>query len=294
MRRFIILLVIAGVSVLAAPNAVGVSEPQVIAAVGDMACPPGTNTTATACHQNQVGALVASENPAAFLPLGDEQYNNGALSLFQQSYDKAFGQLYPISKPVPGNHEYLTANAQGYRDYFNTGTGPLWYSYDIGSWHVVALDSDCGKIGGCGMTKPQGQWLKADLVTHPVQCTLAYWHHPRFNSGEHGGATNMTWAWRLLYNANAELVLNGHEHSYQRFVPLKYDGTRDDARGLVEFVSGAGGKSHYDGGSTNPLSAFRNTTDFGALFLTLDDGSYSWRWITEAGVVKDTGTGACR
>lgn len=293
MRRFIILLVIAGASVLAAPNAVGVSEPQVIAAVGDMACPPGTNTTATACHQNQVGALVASENPDAFLPLGDEQYNDGEYAKFKQSYDKAFGSLYSISKPVPGNHEYLTANAQGYRDYFNTGTGPLWYSYNIGSWHVVALDSDCGKIGGCGANKPQGKWLTADLAAHPTACTLAYWHHPLFNSGEHGGAGNMRWAWNALYKVRADVVLNGHEHSYQRFALLKPDGTLS-ATGIREFVVGTGGKSHYAGGSTNSRSEVRDTSDFGALFLTLGDGSYTWQFKTEDGVVKDSGTEACR
>jgi 3',5'-cyclic AMP phosphodiesterase CpdA len=268
------------------------AAPVTIAATADIACPPGAAVTATTCRQQAVGDLIRAHNPDRVIIPGDIQYNSGAYTAFQQSYDKAFGSLNPITLPAPGNHEYGTAGAAGYAQYFGD-SAPYWYSTDIGSWHVITLDSNCGKIGGCGATTPQATWLKADLAAHPAACTLAQWHHPRWNSGEHSGATNMGWAWKILYAANADVILNGHEHSYQRFAPLTPAGVIDRARGIREFVVGTGGKSHYAGGSTSPLSEYRNTTDFGATFFTLDDGGYTWAFTSEQGQVLDEGTGTC-
>jgi len=278
-------------SVISPLSATG-SDP-VIAAVGDIACPVGAAVTSTACHQQAVGNLIRSKSVTNLLVLGDIQYNLGQLVL-GSPYDKAFGTLNLITKPVPGNHEYGTTNAQPYSDYFND-PAPYWYSYDVGMWHMIAIDSNCSKpaVGTCSATSNEGKFLLADLAADSSACTIAYWHHPRYNSGEHGGATNMTWIWKTLYNNNVDIVLNGHEHSYQRFAPLNASGVRS-AGGMTEFVVGTGGKSHYAGGSTSSLSEYRNTTDFGALFLTLHATSADYQFITENNVIKDSGTINCR
>jgi hypothetical protein len=273
-----------------------------IAAVGDIACTPSSSSynngfgTSTLCRHKYVADLMQTRDVTNFLALGDLQYEDGTLSDFNTSYDKWYAPYYDITRPAPGNHEYRTTNASGYYNYFaskNYAQSPGYYSYDVGNWHLVALNSNCTKIGGCGTTKPQGQWLKADLAASNKECTIAYWHHPRFNSGEHGGVGNMTWAWNMMYAENGEIILNGHEHSYQRFQPLDSSGNVDYNRGIVEFVSGAGGKNHYSGGSTNSRSAFRNTIEYGMLFLTLNDGSADYEWVTENGVTKDSGTITC-
>ena len=281
------------------PQQASSEEDPVLATVGDIACNPLSSSykdglgTATSCRHKYVADLIRSQAPDKFLALGDIQYESGELVNFQTSYDAAFGDLMPITLPVVGNHEYRTAGASGYATYFNE-SAPFWYSTDIGTWHVIVLDSNCGKIGGCGPKTPQGLWLKEDLAANPAQCTIAAWHHPRYNSGEHGGAKNMTFPMRWLYKNNAEVVLNGHEHSYQRFQPINpYTHTVDQTKGLTEFVVGSGGKSHYAGGSTNPLSAYRNTTDYGAAFFTLHDGSYSYEFRSESGEVLDSGSKEC-
>lgn len=274
----------------------------VIAAVGDVACSPASSAyngglgTATACRHKYVADLMQGKDLAAFLALGDLQYEKGELSYFNTSYDQWFAPYYDITRPVPGNHEYLTAGAAGYYSYYASkpeAAAPGYYSFDVGDWHLVALNSNCRAIGGCGAGKPQFNWLKADLAANTDQCTLAFWHHPKYVTGEHSGVKNMNWAWNLLYNDNAEIILNGHEHSYQRFVPLSKTGATGDPRGIVEFVSGGGGKSHYGGGATSPYSAFRNTTDYGMLFLTLHPGSADYEWVTEAGAVLDSGSISC-
>lgn len=294
MRRFVILLTtVAALLLVATPITAAATADPVVAAVGDIACPPGSATTATACHQNAVGALISAHGPDVFLPLGDEQYNNGALTLFNQSYDKAFGQLLPVTRPAPGNHEYGTAGASGYAAYYGVSS-PYRYSFDVGTWHVVSLDSNCGKQGGCAATSPQTQWLKADLAAHPAQCTLAYWHHPRFNAGEHGGAKNMTATWKVLYAAHADVVLNGHEHAYTRYAPMTPTGVLDRAHGIREFVVGTGGKSHYLSTAVAPNTEYTNRSTFGALFLTLHADSYDWAYVTEDGRTLDSGTEACR
>ena len=273
-----------------------------VAAVGDIACTPTSSAfqdglgTDTACRHKYVADLLAGKDLAAFLALGDLQYEVGDLAAFNTSYDRWFAPYYDITRPTPGNHEYKTPGASGYYSYFSSkdyAASPGYYSYDVGDWHLVPLNSNCAAVGGCGSTQPQFNWLKADLAANTDQCTLAYWHHPKFNDGEHAGVTNMNWAWNLLYQDDAEIILNGHEHSYQRFVPLSDAGATGDPRGIVEFTSGAGGKSHYNVGTTSSLSAFRNTTDYGVLFLTLHPASADYQWVTEAGAVLDSGTIKC-
>ena len=159
---------------------------------------------------------------AAVLLLGDIQYEDGAYSKFLASYDPSWGRVKSITKPAPGNHEYQSGSAADYYRYFGAAAGDPakgYYSYDLGGWHLVALNSNCSFVGGCGAGSPQEQWLRADLAAHPASCTLAYWHHPRFSSGAHGSDATYTAFWQALYDANAEVVLVGHDHDYERFAP---------------------------------------------------------------------------
>ncbi len=240
---------------------------------------------------------VASLKPTAFAPLGDLQYETGLASDYAGSYDKAFGRFKNISYPAIGNHEYLTNGAPGYFGHFGARAhGPgAYYSYNLGTWHVVVLNSNCGLAGGCDATSAQYKWLQADLKANPHTCTLAYWHHPVFSSGNHGANAGAKPLWDVLSAGGAELVLNGHDHIYERFAPQTSDGKRDDARGLREFVVGTGGKNHTPINVVQPNSEVRNTDTYGVLQLTLKPGSYDWRFVPEAGkTFTDSGSANCR
>ena len=297
-----------------------------VAAVGDMACSSTSSSfkgglgTSTSCRQQAVADLLAGRNLSAFLPLGDTQYECGDLAEFRASYDLAWGPLLDISRPVVGNHEYGTScgrnDASGFFTYFGdrAGTdGRGWYSYDIGGWHLIALNSECSygttgvPVGGCSTSSPQYTWLQQDLAAHPNRCTLAYWHEPRWTSGKHGNAQSMTDIWNLLVTSGAELTLAGHNHSYERFEPLgtavkdtstspSYQNPTPDPNGMRAFVVGTGGKTHYD--FTTPMldgEVVRNGDTFGVLLLTLGDGTYSWEFVPEAGkTFTDSGSGVCR
>jgi len=237
-------------------------------------------------------------SPAAVLLLGDNQYENGALAKYLASYDPTWGRLKAITRPAPGNHEYVTANAQGYYDYFGTAAAnPAqgWYGFDLGGWHLVALNSNCTAIGGCGAASMQGQWLAADLAAHSGICTLAYWHHPRFNSGAaHGNNLDVAPFWDALYQYNADVILNGHEHVYERFAPQNPSGVADNANGIREFIVGTGGRSHYTFGTIQPNSEVRNGTTYGVLKLTLRATGYDWQFVPVAGgSFTDSGSGTC-
>jgi hypothetical protein len=281
-----------------------------VAAAGDIACDPGSASfnggsgTPSACRQRYTSDLLLDPGLDAVLPLGDLQYSNATLAKFKQSYDPSWGRVKSITRPVPGNHEYKTASAAGYFDYFNgTGVanGPAgrrgkgYYSFDLGDWHLIALNSECSQVaGGCAEGSPQNDWLEADLAAHPSDCTLAYWHNPRFSSGsEHGDDPAMAPFWKDLYAARAEVVLNGHDHSYERFRP-QTPARVANAQGIREFVVGTGGKSLTPFGTVKPHSVVRQAHTYGILELTLRPGGYTWRFVPEAGkTFTDTGTGSC-
>lgn len=200
--------------------------------------------------------------------------------------------------PVPGNHDYHTADAAGYFGYFGSRAGDPsrgYYAYNLGQWRVYALNSNCGEVAGCGLTSPQYLWLIADLAANPRECVVAYWHHPRWSSGaEHGSHTFMQPIWQALYDAGVEIVIAGHEHNYERFAPQDGAGKADPARGVREFVVGTGGRSHYGFGTVLPTSEARNSTTFGVLTLTLSDGGYAWNFVpVEGGSYTDSGSGSC-
>lgn len=273
----------------------------VIAAVGDIACDPTSPNfadgrgTGDGCHQMATSDLVLA-GYAAFLPLGDLQYENGTYEAFMASYDPSWGRVKDITRPAPGNHEYNTAGAAGYFQYFGDAAGDPtkgYSSYDIGDWHLVALNSNCDEVP-CEVGSEQEQWLRADLAAHPTACALVYWHHPRFSSGEHGDDPRLADLYRAADEGGVDVVLNGHDHHYERFASQDADGNPDlDAP--REFVVGTGGKNHY--AATEPVanSELIETGTFGVLQITLDSDLYNWAFIPEAGATfTDSGSGICR
>jgi hypothetical protein len=278
------------------------ADPTVIAA-GDIACSPtdvGFNLgagTANSCHQLSTSNLILSQQPAAVLALGDLQYTAGALADFLASYDPSWGRVKTITHPAVGNHEYQTTGAADYYTYFGAAAGSStqgWYSFDVGPWHMVAINSNCSKVGGCAAGSPQEVWLRQDLAAHPGQCTLAYWHHPRFSSGEHGSDLEMQPIWQDLVDARATLVLSGHDHGYERFAPQDAFGTLDPTRGVRQMVVGTGGASHYNTWTVQANSEVRDGTTFGVLRLTLHASSYDWQFLSDTGSgFTDSGSAAC-
>lgn len=295
------------------------SDP-VIAAAGDIACDPansnffggnGNPANLGACRQKYTSDLLVNAGLAAVLPLGDIQYYCGGYQAFLQSYDLSWGRVKSISHPVVGNHEYIktadpsgastgcdntNANAAGYFNYFGAAAGVQgqgYYSYDIGAWHLIALNSNCGDAGGCSPSSPQGQWLEADLTAHSNFCTLAYWHIPLFSSGGRA-ETNSRDLFQILYNHNADLILNGHDHIYERFAPQAPNGVFDNVRGMREFIVGSGGANHTSLATIAANSELRNVDTFGVLKLTLHATSYDWQFVPQAGqTFTDSGTGVC-
>jgi hypothetical protein len=263
-----------------------------IAAAGDIACDSSTRG-ATTCHQAATADLLANGGFTAVLGLGDHQYPDGALAAFNAYYDPTWGRVKAKTYPAPGNHEYQTGGAAGYFAYFGDRAGPAgrgYYSFDVGSWHLVSLNSEIATATGSA----QETWLRDDLAANSRRCTLAYWHKPLFSSGPHGNNANVKPLWDALYAAGADVVLVGHDHDYERFAPQTPSGAVDATRGIREFVVGTGGKEHYSISSTKPNSQVHNTDTFGVLRLTLHPDGYDWRFLPEAGkTFTDAGTGAC-
>ena len=287
----------------------GTSGPDpVIAAAGDISCGPnGRTTSGPSCQQMGTSDLLVGKGFAAVLTLGDNQYESGAPADFQNFYDPSWGRVKPLIRPAVGNHEYGTHGAAGYFGYFGSAAGDPgkgYYSYDIGAWHLIALNtntpgtnaadpSDCGVVS-CKAGSAQEQWLKQDLASHPSACTLVYWHHPRFSSGDHGNAPVTAAFWTDLYAAKVDVVLNGHDHDYERFAPMDPTGAADPGSGIREFVVGTGGVDFRGFHTPLPTSEARNTTAFGILKLTLHATSYDWEFVPQAGsTFTDRGTGQC-
>ncbi|MDP9328911.1 MAG: metallophosphoesterase [Actinomycetota bacterium] len=274
------------------------SDPM-IAAAGDIACSPddaafnGGSGSGDRCRMGTTGDLLAGAD--AVLPLGDEQYETGALNDFRASYDPAWGGSLPVTHPTVGNHEYETPGASGYYSYFGTAAGDPskgYYAYDLGAWRLISLNSEC-QVVSCAADSPQYQWLKDELSTHTNACTLAYWHHPLFSSGsEHGGDPRSRPFWKLLYQYGADVVLNGHDHDYERFAPQDPLG-QADANGIREFVVGTGGRSLNPLDTPQPNSRAGSASSFGVLRLTLHDTSFDWAFVPATGTFTDAGAASC-
>src|SRR6266550_1472578 len=262
----------------------------VLVGAGDIASCASSGDSATA-------RLVAGI-PGTVFTAGDDAYELGTLNQFQSCYGPTWGAFRSRTRPSPGKHDYGTPGASGYFTYFGWRAGPAgkgYYAYNLGAWRIYALNSNCAAIGGCGSSSPQTRWLKADLAANPRRCVLAYWHHPRFSSGMHGNDTGVRAFWDVLYAAHADVIINGHDHDYERFGRQTPDGSASTS-GIREFVVGTGGKDLRGFATVKPHSLVRNSTTFGVLKLTLHAASYDWRFVAQSGkTFSDVRTGApCR
>lgn len=264
-------------------------ESPVLVGAGDIASCSSNGDEQTAALLDQIDGTIFAA--------GDLAYQSGTDSEFKNCFDPTWGRHKARIKPAPGNHEYNTTGAAGYYRYFGAAAGDPskgYYSYDLGKWHIVVLNSNCSKIGGCGKGSPQEQWLRQDLAANPRTCTLAYWHHPRFSSGDHGSYSMMRDLWLALEEHGADVILAGHDHSYERFAPQDADGNADP-NGIRSFVVGTGGKSHYGFKTVLPNSEVRIQDTWGVLKLTLHPTSYDWEFIpVGGGPPLDSGSDTCR
>jgi acid phosphatase type 7 len=289
------------------------SGDPVIAAAGDIACAPndfGYNAgkgNGQFCMQAATANLLGNiSGLTAVLPLGDEQYECGEAANFAAVYGPTWGRFKAIEHPVVGNHDYgdasecaATSNAAGYYQYFGAAAGVAgqgYYSYNVGAWHLIALNSDCTFIaGGCDVGSPQETWLKNDLASNTATCTLAYWHHPRFSTGPRVGDDSRTAAlWNDLLAAHAELVLSGHDHTYQRFAPVDALGNPTPG-GLTEIIVGTGGQEHAPVPAPRASLLVSDNTTFGVLKLTLHPTGFSGQFLPAAGSgsFTDSFSGTC-
>ncbi len=266
------------------------AEAIVVSGAGDIAdCSAGwPNLTAD----------LESQIPGTVITLGDNAYDAGTPAEFNNCYQPTWGRVKDRTRPSPGNHDYVYPNGAAYYAHFGAAAGDPtkgYYSYDLGSWHLVALNSNCDAIGGCQAGSPEEKWLRADLAAHPAACTLAYWHHPRFSSGPHGSDTRFVPFWQALYDYHATLVLNGHDHDYERFAPQDPNGALDLAHGLREFVVGTGGRPASTFGPTRQPNSEASQGDvYGVLQLALTGAGYHWDFLAVPGMTyHDSGDDLC-
>jgi hypothetical protein len=271
-----------------------VKDPIIVGA-GDIAACDRSGDEATA---DLFDSIFVSDVPGAVFTTGDNVYNSGTTREFADCYEPSWGRHKERTRPSPGNHEYGTYQASGYFDYFGEAAGEIgkgYYSYDLGTWHIVVINSNCNKIGGCDEGSPQEEWLRNDLASNSAICTLAYWHHPLFSSGKHGNNPIMEPIWQALYDHGVDVVLNGHDHDYERFAPQDPQGAADPEQGIRQFVVGSGGRSHYIFPETPlPNSEVQNDNTYGVLKLTLFPTGYNWEFIpVEGKTFSDLGSADC-
>jgi hypothetical protein len=259
------------------------APPQLFVGAGDIAlCENGGDPEATARLLDRIEGTVFT--------LGDNAYQSGTAEDFRRCYDRTWGRHKSRTRPVPGNHEYESPGATPYFDYFGANAGPHglgYYSFELGNWHAIAINSHIPVSAGSG----QGAWLRADLAANATRCTIVYWHLPRFSSGKHGDHPQMGDFWSVLYEAGADVVLSAHDHTYERFAPQDPQGVPDPRRGIRQFVVGTGGANVYPFVTVRPNSEVRLSV-LGVLKLTLRAEDYDWDFIAVSGP-GDTGTGVC-
>jgi 3',5'-cyclic AMP phosphodiesterase CpdA len=284
-------------AVAAHAAAAGPDQGITVYAAGDIArCAyPDPAYSGAADTAATVAAGLAQDPQAVVLALGDLTYPRGAMKEFTDCYAPTWGRFRDRTWPAPGNHEYYTPGAKPYFDWWGARAGRGYYSFDLGTWHVISLDSNLAPAAHAA----QLEWLRADLAAHPARCTLAYWHHPLYSSGGHGSIPKMRDAWQLLYAAGAELVLSGHDHDYERFAPQDADGRLDPTHGIRQFVVGTGGAYPTPFLLTVPHSEVRDSNRTGVLRLRLYAGGYGWEFVESTrlssfGIAPpDHGSAAC-
>jgi hypothetical protein len=283
-------LVACVMAALAAGPGVGRTATVTLVGAGDIASCSQTNDSAT--------ARLLGNIPGTVYTLGDNVYPSGTADRFRKCYDPTWGKYKRRTKPTLGNHDYTTNGASAYFDYFGARAGERgkgYYSYDRGRWHIVALNSECDKVGGCGGSSPQGRWLKRDLEANEDKtCTLAYWHEPLYASGTGSDSPAVRPFWNILYRHDAEVILAGHAHRYERYAKITPDGARS-AKGIRQFIVGTGGEpgGDFDGPYHPDMQRFKRNTP-GVLKLSLRADSYAWKFVPVAGEnFTDKGTDPC-
>lgn len=274
-----------------------------IIALGDVICDPKDSHRASNdqnyCQDEKVLNLVKQLKPDAVLILGDIQYENGTLEKFQSTFSKNWGSLKNIIYPAPGNHEYGTPQASGYYTYFKDGPADVskgYYSFALNNWHILSLNSNCGEANNCSQDSAQMKWLNEELGKNVAPCTLAFWHHPHFTSGKYledtdtkSRSTNM---WTELSESKVDIVLNGHDHLYERFAKQNSAGQKAED-GIRQFTVGTGGKSHYKQKGSASNSEMIIDDQFGALVLDIEDDRYKWQFRNVDNQILDSGSQEC-
>jgi alkaline phosphatase len=294
---FAVLVACATATLTAAPG-VGQTATATLVGAGDIASCSQSNDSATARLLGNISGTVFT--------LGDNVYPYGSAANFRDCYDPTWGEYKKRTKPSLGNHEYydanynMTTNAGPYFDYFGARAGARgegYYSYDRGAWHIVVLNSACGMVGGCESDSPQGRWLRNDLADNANhQCTMAYFHRPLYSTGTNVAGPDVKPFWKMLHNRDADLIVNGHAHRYERFAPMTPDGARSDANGIRQIVAGTGGQPGGDEVSLEdaPNLEVVKTGVFGVLKLRLRSDSYAWKFVPiEGQTFTDSGTTPC-
>jgi Calcineurin-like phosphoesterase len=262
-------------------------QPVVLVGAGDIA-----NCELSGGGGAMATARALDRTPGTVFSAGDHAYPSGTAKQFKDCYDKTWGRHKDRTRPSPGNHDYLTSNASAYYDYFGESAGPDrrgYYSYSLGAWHIVSLNSYIA----ADRKSAQIQWLRKDLSENRTACTFAYWHIPLFSSGAHGSDAHMLEAWKVLQEFGADVVVNGHDHDYERFAPQDAEG-KADPRGIREFVVGTGGGGVYEFKRIRPNSEIRFYKAYGVIKFTLGATDYSWEFIQATGdPFHDSGTAQC-
>ena len=271
------------------PSATSVTDTATLVGAGDIASCGLTGDTATAALVQGIAGTVFTA--------GDNAYESGSPSEFENCFEPTWGAFKDRIRPAAGNHDWNTRGAAGYLDYFADAAvnddGRTWYSYDLGAWHVIVLDSNCAKVDGCGPDSEQGAWLAADLAASKARCAVAIWHHPRYSSGEHGGVSTSAPLWAAVAAVGVDVVLNGHDHDYERFAPQDAAGA-PDPDGTREFVVGTGGAAlRAFPGSFPANSLVRSSIAHGVIELTLQPSGYLWRFHSTDGTFSDQGSATC-
>jgi 3',5'-cyclic AMP phosphodiesterase CpdA len=239
-------------------------------------------------------AQVLDNIPGTVFTMGDHAYPSGSSNSFEECYNLSWGRHKARTRPAIGNHDTRTRNGKPYYDYFGEAAGPRglgYYSYKLGAWHIIALNSD---ISMSSKSK-QLEWLRQDLAENPSACTLAYWHIPMFSSGGHGNHTRLLLqTWKILYETGVDVVVGGHDHNYERFAPQDPDGNPDPQRGIRQFVVGTGGAGVYAFKDLAENSEVRQNKSYGVIKFTLRPGNYDWEFVTAKGEpFEDQGTSQC-
>lgn len=237
-------------------------------------------------------ARLLDRMPGSIFTLGDNVYPRGTSEQFTNCYAPTWGRHLARTYPTPGNHDWEVDAGAPYFSYFGQAAGPVgrgYYSYTLGGWHILSLNSNVPAVPGSA----QYEWAQADLSTSRASCTLTYWHHPLFSSGPNGNNGQMREMWRLLQSYGVEIVLTGHDHQYERFAPQDADGL-PDPHGIREFVVGTGGAGLYQPKAIQPNSEVRENQTWGILRLTLHARDYDWEFVpVEGQSFRDFGSGSC-